>query len=289
MSVLIPTIGRPAQLSRALASLAACKPGPTEILVVDQSKGVETEAVVKRSVLRSARVVRSAGTGRGLAVNEGFRAASSEIVMVVDDDCTVDPDWVAAGLQAMARDPGAIVCGQVLPAGGDPRRIPSTIALAHPVDYTGQVRCDVLYAGNMVCGRDEILSFGEFDPRIVPAAEDCDLCYRWLKAGRVLRHDPALVVHHHDWRSPTELRRHYVRYYEGQGRFYAKHLRGGDLGVLKPLSRDVYAAGRGAAAGMVHRVPAWADHRRGIPRGLFAGFRAGWREFRGERGRVSTA
>jgi GT2 family glycosyltransferase len=282
VTVVIPTIGRPEHLARALSSLQQCHPRADEIIVVDQSDDDRTAAAVAAQPGQGLVRIRSSGKGRGLAVNEGIRAAVNEIVMVVDDDCTVEPGWVDAGQRAIREDRHAIVCGQVLPVAADPRAVPSTLILEGPVDYSGQVRCDVLYAGNMACARSTLLEFGAFDPRIVPAAEDCDLCYRWLRDGRVLKHDPSLVVHHHDWRDPAALRRRYIEYYEGQGRFYAKLLRRRDPGVIRMIVTDARAAVRGYLAGILRHEPAWSDHRRGIARGLPVGLRAGWGEFRGQ-------
>jgi GT2 family glycosyltransferase len=123
---------------------------------------------------------------------------------------------------------------------------------------------------------------GGFDERFGPAeaAEDNEFCYRWLRAGGELVFEPALVVWHHDWRSPEQLEELYVRYARGQGFLYAKHLRAGDLHMLRWIARDLYWAGRGALSGLLKRRERWTDPRRGIRRGLPGGFLAGWRTYR---------
>jgi GT2 family glycosyltransferase len=252
------------------------------VLIVDQSPTLISDPVVRASGLQGARVVACFGHGRGLAVDKGLEAASHPTVFVVDDDCTVRDDWIGVGCEAMSESPGGIITGQVLPgAGGGQRAVPSTLIDTTPHDYTGELHCHVLYAGNMVCSRDAVLELGGFDPRIVPAAEDCDLCFRWLKAGRQLRHVPELVIWHNDWRSPAELERHYVGYYRGQGRFYAKHLRAGELRVLRFMIRDFHGMARSAAAWLLRGTPRWSDFRRGALPGLLQGLWWGWREFGG--------
>ena len=47
-------------------------------------------------------------------------------MLFTDDDCTVEPSWVAAGVGALGRDPPAIVTGRVL-APDDAGHVPSTI------------------------------------------------------------------------------------------------------------------------------------------------------------------
>ena len=84
---------------------------------------------------------------------------------------------------------------------------------------------------------------------------------------------------HHDWRSPEELERLYVRYARGEGFFYAKHLRRGDLRMLLYLARTLAAGVRGLFSAAIKRREAWTDSRRGILRGLPGGFLDGWRVF----------
>jgi GT2 family glycosyltransferase len=149
---------------------------------------------------------------------------------------------------------------------------------------SGLRRGGVLFPNNMLLPRAHVLELGGFDERFGPeeAAEDNEFCYRWLKAGNELRYEPSLMVNHHDWRSPEELERLYVRYARGEGFFYAKHLRRGDLRMLTFVVRDLYRALRGLASAVVKRREAWTDPRRGILRGLPGGLVAGWRTYRRE-------
>ena len=280
VTVVIPTIGRLEPLRRCLESLARSAPPPAEILVVDQSHDPAIEQAVSELVGARGRVVRCDGVGVARARNDGLRAAAHDIVLVTDDDCTVARDWVSTGAQLAATHRRAIVTGKVLPV-GDPRAVPSTKDDPAPRDLSGERRGGWLFGNNMVLPRSDVLELGGFDERFGPeeAAEDNEFCYRWLKAGRPLRYEPSLVVDHHDWRSPDDLERLYVRYARGEGFFYAKHLRRGDLRMLRFVARDVGWAVRGLVSGLVKRRASWTDSRRGILRGLPGGFVAGWRAY----------
>jgi GT2 family glycosyltransferase len=137
----------------------------------------------------------------------------------------------------------------------------------------------------MALPRAAVLELGGFDERFGPeeAAEDNEFCYRWLRAGRPLRYEPSLVVEHHDWRTPEELERLYVRYARGEGFFYAKHLRRGDLRMLRFVVRDLAWGLRGIASGLLKRRESWTDSRRGVFKGMPGGFAAGWRAYGKER------
>jgi GT2 family glycosyltransferase len=279
VSVIVRTIGRPTLLESALKSLAGCDPQPAEVLVVDQSDDFSSMEVMARVDLPQGRPIRSRRRGRGLALNEGLRNAGHDFALVVDDDCTVRADWVGAAHSAMLEDPDGIISGRVLPGGPDPRAVPSTICSEEPRDYTGDIDSGALYCGNMACPASAVLAFGGFDEIIRPVAEDCDLCYRWLAAGRRLRYVPDLVVWHHDWRAPEELSQLYVGYAYSRGMFYAKHLRRGDLRMLRYLAGDYHQGLRSLASRVLYGTPRWADQRRGVFRGVPPGLWAGWRQF----------
>ena len=284
VTVAIPTIGRAEPLRRCLESLVASQPPPAEMIVVDQSHDPAIAVIVSEVGAGCARVVPSHGLGVARARNDGLRAAANEVVLVTDDDCTVRRDWVETGWRLARAHPGAIVTGRVLPV-GDPRAVPSTKDDPLPVDLSSERRGGWLFGNNMALPRGDVLALGGFDERFGPeeAAEDNEFCYRWLKAGRSLRYEPSLVVEHHDWRSPEDLERLYVRYARGEGFFYAKHLRSGDLRMLRFLARDLGWGLRGLASGVLMGRESWTDTRRGVFKGLPGGFAAGWRTYGKER------
>ena len=284
VTVVIPTIGRHEPLRRCLESLASSDPSPAEVLVVDQSHDATLVPLVDELGDGRTRVVASLGLGVARARNDGLRAATNDVVLVTDDDCTVPASWAATGWRLATTHPGAIVTGRVLPV-GDPRAVPSTKDDPLPVDLSSERRGGWLFGNNMALPRAAVLDLGGFDERFGPeeAAEDNEFCYRWLRAGRPLRYEPSLVVQHHDWRSPEELERLYVRYARGEGFFYAKHLRRGDLRMLRFVVRDLAWGVRGLASGLLKGRESWTDSRRGVFKGMPGGFAAGWRAYGKER------
>jgi GT2 family glycosyltransferase len=278
VSVVVPTVGRPALLEACLQSLAACEPRAAEILVVDQSGDSTIESLVARFARTDARIVSLTVRNKSLALNLGLTEARRDVALVTDDDCTVAVSWIGVAWREMERDPSAIVTGRVLPS-GEPRAVPSTIDDATPREYTGEIHYGALYGGNMACNPSLVLAFGGFDERL-KVAEDNDFCYRWLRAGRPLRYEPDLLVWHHAWRTPGEMGELDQDYGHGQGLFYAKHLRKGDFRVARFLARDLYRGARGVAAEVVRGHGEWPDPRRGLLRGLAVGLVEGWRMFR---------
>jgi GT2 family glycosyltransferase len=270
VSVVIPTIGRIALLRECLDSLAACRPGPAEVVVVDQSGGPEVADLVLGYSELSAHVVESEVRGVAAARNAGVEAAGHDLVLMTDDDCTVAPDWVGVSTRLADGDPRVIVTGRVL-AIGDDSAVPSTIAGLERHDYTGTARYFVLYTGNMALNRTEVLAVGGFDEAL-RTAEDNDLCYRWLTSGRRLIYEPSMVVWHNDWRTPEELELVYASYCRGQGAVYAKHISAGDFRMLYYLLREVYWSARVWVWQLIGRPQPQANTRHGALRALAAGF-----------------
>jgi GT2 family glycosyltransferase len=221
--------------------------------------------------------VRCAGTGIGRALNAGLRAARHDLVLITNDDCTVAEDWIGVAVRELAVHPGAIVTGAVL-AAGDPTHVPSLRDDPRARDYTGTVQDGALYGANMAVSRSALMRMGGFDERVSPAAEDNDLCYRWLRSGAPLRYEPAMRIWHHDWRTAAQMHALHRRYGVGQGVFYAKHLLAGDATMLRLIVRDLRATVPAAvrAVGRGQRPPDWAE---GVVLGLPVGIARGLRRF----------
>lgn len=270
-SVIIPTIGRPESLRACLESLAGCDPLAAEIIVVDQSGAGATGALVEEFSGIGARRVGSDQRGVGHARNLGLRSARHDTVLITDDDCTVAESWVGEGVRLARQHAGYLVTGAVLPGEASPEAV-STKVDPMPRDYTGELTYGVLYSGNMVAARSELVAFGGFDGRL-PTASDNDLCYRWLRARRPLRYEPSLRVWHHDTRAPKQLRARYRAYWRGQGAFYGKHLRARDRDILRFVSSDFRFYARRNAARILRGREAPSTFQ-GFLRGVLPGL--GW-------------
>jgi GT2 family glycosyltransferase len=283
VTVVLPTIGRAELLRNCLESLSRCNPRADEILIIDSSKDDAVERVVERFGSAGARAIRCSTPGLGSAFNVGLAKARHEIVLLTNDDCTVDPFWIERGLDHVSARESVIVTGRVRPD-GDPRVVPSTIDDPLRREHSGRPDF-VLYTQCMAVRAPEVLAIGGFDGQIRPSAEDNDLSYRWLQTGRRICYEPDFVVWHHDWRTEKQLERLYVGYGVGQGMVYAKHLCRGDLRIARFLVRDLYRGARGFAARIARGRPEQPDPRRGLPRGLLAGLATGLRTFWRVRGR----
>jgi GT2 family glycosyltransferase len=275
VTVVLPTIGRPDLVRGCLESLARCAPRADEIIVIDSSEDDAVARVVSAFADVGTRAIPCRTPGIGSAFNLGLREARHEIVLLTNDDCTVEPSWVERGQTHLRAGGDAIVTGRVRPD-GDPRVVPSTIDDPVAREHVGSPDF-VLFTQCMALTRSTVLAFGGFDEQVRPSAEDNDLSYRWLRAGRRIHYEPDFVVWHHDWRTRDQLERLYVNYGIGQGMVYGKHLRRGDLLITRYLLADLSAGCRGVIARAVLGPRPYADPRLGLLRGLPVGLARGWR------------
>jgi GT2 family glycosyltransferase len=170
VSVVVPTCGRPALLARCLAGLErqSLAREAYEVIVVEDTKR----------------------EGPAVARNRGWRKARAPLVAFTDDDTVPDADWLARGVDALERDPGAeAACGRVV------MPVPE-----RPTDYErdaqGLERAEFVTA-NCFCRRRTLERLGGFDERFPLAwREDSDLHFRLLESGaRIVREPRAVVVH----------------------------------------------------------------------------------------------
>ena len=255
-------------------------PAPAEVLLVDQSGDDDVAALVDRHPA----VRRLASDRRGIsrAMNEGMEAATFDRVLVTHDDCVVAADWVGAAARELGDATDLIVTGRVEPGDGGTGVVPSTKTDPAPHDFTGELTCGALYPNNMALSRTAVLAFGGFDERL-RFAEDNDLGYRWLRAGRRVRYRPTWSCGTATGATRTSCSGSTCRTGAPRVSSTPSTCSGATArcwGSSRPTParpRDISRLGPSAAP------TAASDDRSGIPRGLPAGLVAGLRRF-GARG-----
>jgi GT2 family glycosyltransferase len=240
-TIIIPTVGRPI-LRDCLQALANGIVRPGCIIVVDQSKEKETIAgwlaELNRLSLRTVHLV-SRDCGPALARNLAIDHVQTVRVAAVDDDCVADEHWLEAMNRQLDEHPNFIITGRVDPAGGG--KAPTVISSDVPRLYSKPSARfpSPLASGNMACSMQTARRIGQFDGRLF-TAEDNDWAHRALRAGIPILYSPEPIVKHVHWRSDSELASTFHDYARGQGQFYGKHLRRGDMLILLMAAISFY-------------------------------------------------
>lgn len=208
VSVIVP-VARAELGGRAVESLHNQKyNGDIEIIVV----GAAADEIAKQWSV----VVANNGPIRdpGKARNMGAIVAKGEILLFLDDDCTVNEDWVELNVQTLLQPEIGAVGGRI--------RCKSRAFFARSTDFTnfgyyqhGKVKDGPLASASLgmrkavfqaVDGFDETMRYGE--------DEDVDLCFRVQRQGYRTVYQPNIIVSH-DHRRDTLRKLVYHNYKHG--------------------------------------------------------------------------
>lgn len=287
-AVIVPSARRMPALLRCLDSLEAMDERPHEVIVVFQ--GNEDDAL--RDEIRhrhpNVHVLWTPGQGAAVARNAGAAQSSAELLLFVDDDCIVEPDWSCRYLDAFEHDPALMIAsGQVRPLFSHGHTKNGLALQLDPLPRTFDGPSNPVGSVDRTCNlavrRTAFAALGGFDEGLgagtrFPSAEDTDFAYRAMKARLRQRYLPEAVVLHDQWRTETEAAAVERGYAFGLGAFLITHVRRGDLYAFTLVPRLAWWLGlRPLLEGVAHRRRARRQtglrYLIGIPRGMIRGLR----------------
>lgn len=119
-------------------------------------------------------------------------APEVELIQLLDGDCTLHPDWIAAARAALAADPDlAVVCGR--------RR--ETFPQASLWNRLIDAEWDTPVGPAKACGGDALMrraaldAVGGYDPAMI-AGEEPEMCFRMRRQGwKIARIDAEMTAH----------------------------------------------------------------------------------------------
>lgn len=208
-SIIIPVRGRLALTRRCLESVLRHTPGPRELIVVDNASGPATRRYLNglRRAGR-ARVLRnSRNPPFAAAVNQGTRAARGEILVWLNNDAVVGPQWLKRLRACLDRDPKAGAAGPctghpLAGAGRGARHDPpaadfDSFAAAWSMRFDAQSEeANRLSGFCLALKRRAWEAVGALDERFRWGEEDEDYCFRLRMAGWRLRLARDVFVRH---------------------------------------------------------------------------------------------
>lgn len=208
VSVIIPTFNRGGCLVDVLRDLLAQERPPREILVLDQSAPYAPEVRAALDPLLAqprVRSMRQSPPNAQAARNRGIVEARCEIVLLLDDDIRVGPDFVWRHYCNYLEDPSIdAVAGQILQLDEEPtEQLPdryawSSIGWMHlPLNYARRCATINLPSGNSSIRRSVLLRAGGFDAQFTHTwYDDAELSWRiHLQHARAI-YDPAPRIVH---------------------------------------------------------------------------------------------
>jgi len=230
ISIVIPTYNRSQQLALCLQAIDGLKypRDRFEVIVVDDGSHTALDSIVKAVSDRLAvRLIRQPNAGPAVARNRGAAEAQGDFLAFTDDDCTPSMNWLGVLANVFLETPDCGVGGKTINSlPGNPYSTTSQLLLDYLYEYYNQdsYKGKFFASNNMAFPRKAFLESGGFDAQYrQAAAEDRELCHRWVAQGRRLRYAPgALVSHAHSLALDTLWRQHFTY---GRGAFFFHRMR----------------------------------------------------------------
>lgn len=249
ISVVICTCNRATSVRTALASVVANTYPQFEVILVDQSDGLDTERSVQQFCSDARfRYIRSTTKGLGYARNIGLRAATHAIIAFTDDDCIVPENWLAVIASIFEKHSRvAVAFCNVVPApypqaqGWTPNYIRHDSKLVRTLWEKNHARG---IGAGMALRRDLILGIGGFDESLGAGArfgscEDRDVAVRALDKNFWVYETHEVAVVHDGFRDVQQLKALTKRDFFGMGAAYVKLLKCGRLLACSAYTYDI--------------------------------------------------
>jgi GT2 family glycosyltransferase len=259
ISVVICTRDREETIGQAVESVAQCAYATFDIHIMDQSTQPGTRICVEKLAARFRDTVAihyhhldKAGLSR--AYNIGTKVCDGQLIAFTDDDVIVPRDWLTTIARAFAADPQAgLLYGQVL-VPDELKPIVAAGTVVPSLEWTVPERMikgrgfKVFGMGaNMAVTREMLSKVGGFDEALggggpLRSSQDSDFAYRTYLAGYAILLEPSVQVDHYGTRTKDQWPGTMANYGIGDGAFFSKHIRCGDMLALRLLiSRYLYS------------------------------------------------
>jgi O-antigen biosynthesis protein len=212
-SVVIPNWNGKDLLEKYLPSIVTALAGnaDNEIVVVDNGSEDGSAAFVRANFSQVTLVALETNLGFGGGSNAGFRAAKNEIVVLLNSDMRVAPDFLPPLLEGFD-DPDVFAVSCQIYFSDPTRKREETgltqgwwqdggLRVRHRIDDEVHDLFPCFYGGGGSCAfdREKFLELGGFDELLAPFyLEDTDLGYMaWKRGWKVLYQPRSIVYHEH--------------------------------------------------------------------------------------------
>lgn len=209
-TVIIPNYNGKEYLRQCLLSLTKCRPADFHILVVDNGSTDGSVEVLKEEFPQVEMVLLSENTGFAPAVNRGLERTKTPYGLLLNNDTTVEPDFVQRMEEAMEAHKDAFSVSakmlmmqdnSLLDGAGD---LYCALGWAFALgkgkiaseNYTKPARIFSSCGGAVIYRMELFEEVGLFDENHFAYLEDVDLGYRARIAGYSNWYEPSAVVYH---------------------------------------------------------------------------------------------
>lgn len=210
VTVVIPVYGRSTLTRHCLDTLLGQElPEQTRVVVVDDASPDDTAEVLAGYGPQIDVVTLPTNQGFAVACNTGVAVAQTDLVVLLNNDTTPHPGWLAALVQYAEQHPSAAAVGaRLLHLDGSVQhagvvigrdRLPHHVYAGFPGDHpavTRSRRFQIVTGACLLLRRSIFVSLGGFDDAYRNGHEDVDLCLRLGAAGHEVHYCADAVLTH---------------------------------------------------------------------------------------------
>ena len=238
ISVIIPVWNRPDDIRRCLASVTrqSLQKSDYEVIVVDNGSSDQTPDVARS--FDGVTVLTESRPGSYAARNLGLSVARGHHVAFIDSDCTADPRWLEASLQAARANPKAgVIAGHIelKSEGGPSSAVCDAYERIFAFNQAKNVGSGIAVTANWLSRAELLRSLGGFRDDL-KSGGDVDLAKRIRAAGYELVYAPHMIVTHPARATFPELAAKTRRVMGG--RMASRPVKGGKPGWALLVARD---------------------------------------------------
>jgi GT2 family glycosyltransferase len=241
VSIIIPVWNGASVIRECLQALYThCQDDLFEVICVDNASRDGSVDIISSAFPQVRLLPQPVNLGFAGGVNAGLDAAQGDVLILLNQDCIVQPGWVRALDRALATFPQYDILGSAIyrsdgsleHIGAEVRRPDAMgIHLTHN-DPADVLQVDYVTGAAFVLRRSTWKTVGHFDEGYYPAYyEDADYCYRARRLGIEIACVPGAHVKHlfssRAWQDDPN--RHAINQHRMRYRFVCKHFQSQEL------------------------------------------------------------
>ncbi|MEG4172438.1 MULTISPECIES: glycosyltransferase [unclassified Microcoleus] len=201
-SIIIPTYNRINDLFVCLNSLTKLDYPKSnfEVIVVDDGNDRADRAIFCFKSL-NINLIKSGNVGPASARNKGARAAKGIYLGFIDDDCTVEPEWLVKIEEHLKWFPNYLIGGCTVNGLVDNvYSEASQLIINWLYEHYNKNTPQFVTSNNFAVSKARFMQIGGFNENFpIPGGEDRHFCKKWLNYGYKIIYEPeAIVTHWHE-------------------------------------------------------------------------------------------
>lgn len=208
ISCIVPTFNRSAVICQTVEMLLNQTVRPIEIILIDQSTRTTPECQEQLQRWKAAGDIvwlKQQEPNASMARNRGALAATGDVLLILDDDIRIAPDFVEAHAKNYLDDAVAAVAGQILEGAGEIvyertkcSDDPELDWIYFQKNFGRRVTTTWMASGNVSVRRAVYFEVGGMDENYFKGAsrEESDFAIRFMRRGYRFQFDPTASVYH---------------------------------------------------------------------------------------------